>query len=320
MSYIVVVDYDKKANKVVCLQLNEELEKVERVLGTVDLDTLGTKTLKANLKPLNFTIDRNKKASQSRGSFERLHKKGVIVLAEFVSKSGTILGYRLLSLSNGAIGNLKRDEVLNKNKALGDDTPYMQNAMVRNETVCCYPNSPFKQVVVGEQSNTKVTKATTTVKKNDDEKSVFTKEQLAEIKTCRKKGIDSRLIENPELSPKQMRVLWVSKSRGALAEYFANPKMDIDVMKFYGNILYNPRIVKDCSLLLSHPEIGLKRVKEFYKCIQSGIDYSGWLNETSTMIEANRLMVETTQWGRFKKLTDEEIKHLKMQAISKEVW
>ena len=86
-----------------------------------------------------------------------------------------------------------------------------------------------------------------------------------------------------------MRVIWVSKSNGALSEYFAKPCYSVDVMKFYGDRLVSPLAVKECSLMLSKPDLTLGQLTQLYLCIGDGVDYSDLCNLSEDEIYSARL-------------------------------
>lgn len=257
----------------------------------IRLSDLGRLVISNNLKPLNFSVDRNCEVKQDCGSFSRFNKGGTaIVIAEYKNTAGRTLGYKLISSTSGCTFKLKTADLVAQEKKL--KRPIMQNAIVRNDCVNCYPLHKFPVIVVGDkkaQRNAENKISSHLSKKKTIEKPTFSKEQLKEINACKKKGIDSSIIENPSLSPEQMRVIWVSKSNGALSEYFAKPCYSVDIMKFYGDRLVSPLAVKECSLMLSKPDLTLGQLTQLYLCIGDGVDYSDLCNLSEDEIYSARL-------------------------------
>lgn len=108
---------------------------------------------------------------------------------------------------------------------------------------------------------------------------------------AKKDNIDIRLIANPELSSEQMRVLWVSKKKGAYSEYFAKPEYSVDVMKFYADRLLTKKMVQECADLLSNPKYSVPQLTELYLAVCEGIDYTTFkdLPANSMYVERERL-------------------------------
>lgn len=268
------------------------------------------------LKPLNFSIDRHNKIKQDCGSFKRFNGSSMIVIAELVSHSGVIKGYRLYSCAYNNFLNATRKDIIER--AGQTSEPYLQNAVIRNGTVNCYPNHPFVRIKIGDSSavkkgkKTKVASVKTSRKKTTAE-SEYTKEQLNEIYKCREHGIGSAEIENPKLSPKQMRVLWVAKGKGALVQYFANPNLSVDVMKFYADRLINRDMANECALLLQHPELTVDELSELYQCVASGIQYRDLIGKNSETIYVKRIERDKKFWG----IINMDVSAIRESAIEK---
>lgn len=292
MSYIVVLSVINSNNACSYALFNEKTLNRESVNSIIALSDLGTLTISHGYKPLNFSVDRNGQVKDDSGSFSRFHKDGVaIILAEIQNMSGRVLGYKLVSSLSGAVNNLKTDEIVKKEKALG--RPFLQNGIVRNNTVNCFPLHKYPKILTDtrkvKQPSEKVQEKPRVEKPRvKNETLEFTKEQIAEINKCRNKGVDSRFIENPKLSVEQMRVLWVSKSKGALSEYFARPDYSVDVMKFYADRLYSKKIVQECSLMMHKPNLSVAQLSELYLCVCDGVNYSDLCDLSASDIEVKR--------------------------------
>ena len=239
-----------------------------------------------NLKPVNFSIDRDNNIREDAGSFKRFQKSGVgIVIAEIKSPYGRSLGYKIIQSTTGTVVNMRTEEIVQKEKVLG--RPFLQNGIVRNDTVNCYPLHSFP--VIKLQKAVKPSKVTTTTEsKVTKPKSEFTEAQKKEIQMCRSKGINSSFIEDVRLTPEQMRVCWVAKTKGVLSEYFAKPEYSVEVMKFYADRLVSNLAVKECKLMLQHPNLKVSQLSELYLCICEGVDYSEVINDTASDIRVYR--------------------------------
>ena len=249
------------------------------------------------LKLLNFSIDRDGSIKQDCGSFSRFHKDGVfVVIAVIKKRSGKVVGYRLLNSLNNTIVNQKVEDIVYLEKMQG--RPVLQNAMVRGGTVCCYPCHRFPEMVIAKPARKNSKKSTPKEQEKEvkapkqvarpqpaSNTSKFSDSQKKEIITCRKHGINSDFIENPELSAQQMRVLWVSKSKGCYSEEFASPKYNFEVMKFYADRLFSEKAVENCRPMLSNPSLTVEQLQALYECLLEGVDITNLASENKTADE-----------------------------------
>ncbi len=262
--------------------------------------------MRGSNRPVNFSIDRTGAIVQDRGSFSRMVNEYGVVLAEFVTQVGDIVGCRLLTvngdISSPIVVDVPLADILNMEKRLG--RPYLQNAIIRNNTINSYPRQSFPRFAVSQEKKQKrgVVKPVKPVNKNVNpdakrhkkqakmpQSPQYTKAQEQERAKCREHGVDVNLISDPKLSPEQMRVLWVSKSKGCLSEYFAHPDYSVDVMKFYGDRLYSENAVQACGELLHHRDLDVDTLSELYLCIDAGLDYTPLIGMSKSAIEVERL-------------------------------
>lgn len=240
-----------------------------------------------NLKPVNFSIDRNNTLKEDAGSFKRFDKTGVgVVVAEIQNPYGRSLGYRIIQSTTGVLVNMKTEEIVQKEKVLG--RPFLQNGIVRNNTVNCYPLHSFPVIKVQKAPKQKAERKPVEKVKAPKTQVPYTKEQLAELNFCKSKGINTSFIENPQLTPEQMRICWVAKGKGVFAEYFAKPEYSTEVMKFYADRLVSNLAVKECTLMLKNPELKVSELSELYLCVCDGVDYTSVLNEPAFKIRLHR--------------------------------
>lgn len=248
--------------------------------------------------PVNFSISRDRKVKQDCGDFARFSQYGsAVVIAELKSKSGRNLGYRLLSCANSILVNVKTEDILQKEASFGNNEHFLQNGIIRNKTVNCYPLKPFPVITVNTSKSKQPKPQATSERPKETKKQNFTSEQLNEIALCEKNGINSRFIKNSKLSPSQMRVLWVSKSKGALSERFANPQLSVEAMKFYADRLYDKKTADDCADMLKHTELSVPELTELYSCICQGLPYESYIGLSATDIQVKRDQEVVQYWG-----------------------
>lgn len=297
--------------------------KVARIdstsLKVIDCNVVDEPTLvrgSAQGIPVNYSVDKGTgKIKETMGSFSRLSDKTFIVLQELSTKTGTIVGYRLLNPSNGSIIAKKKEDIVAY--ASKSDKPLLQNGIIRSGRVNCYPDSPFQKCIIGVKKKPAVRKPEHIRKVPEDVNKVnpeskptsgadllsqFSKEQKKELALAKKNGVNLRIIANPKLTPEQMRVIWLAKKDGVYSEYFANPEMSVDCMKLYSAVLTSKRMVKECSLLLSKPELEYSCLYELYASLASGLDYTQWIGLDASNIREKREIAEKTLWD-----TDDEV-------------
>lgn len=142
---------------------------------------------------------------------------------------------------------------------------YVENSYFR-----LYPNVSIPTEVHKTRTASKVrtkimeqTKSSAPAQVTDD---MFTDRQKVELKLAEDEGLKD-LIYNPNLSPEQMRVLWMSKMRGSLAEAYKNPAISVPCMKWYSNNLKHKLDVQDYKFCLAHPELTVEQLEVYKKCI-----------------------------------------------------
>lgn len=118
---------------------------------------------------------------------------------------------------------------------------------------------------------------------------MFTDKQKIELKLAEDEGLKD-LIYNPKLSPEQMRVLWMSKSRGSLAEAYRNPAIPVDSMKWYSTNLKHNLDVQDYKFCLAHPELTVEQLDVYKKCISldMNLEQIGVLSAAELELTFNR--------------------------------
>ena len=290
--------------------------------------------------PVNFGVDRTGHITAECGDFSRFSSKGSgVILAELRTKGGKTLGYRVLSCLSGQIVNLKVKDIVERDNAYGDEH-FIQNGIIRNGVVNCYPRHPYPEInMMKEDKHKKISKSAVLPtasneypiqnengkkalrSESDNSKDIdkrkqyfggmtrkqaekfvsnpanYKQEQNKELARCKKAGIDPLLIGDPDLDPKQMRVLWVAASNGAKAEYFNSPKISTDSMKFYADRIFSDDMASDCAAMLAHPELSVDELDELYMCLCDGMDYTGLIGSSPSDIDVARLKQNTEYWG-----------------------
>lgn len=164
MSQIAVIYYDKERDTVSCSQISDDFH-FESYLGSMSKKQLVNICKINNLKPINFSIDRNDEIVEDCGAFSRFSNDGDcgVILAEIHNKNGETEGYRILQCRpEGNIVNLTIDSILKKNKEVTGT--FLQNGIIRENgekeaTVACYPQKPFQTITMhGEKKVTTVKK------------------------------------------------------------------------------------------------------------------------------------------------------------------
>lgn len=313
MTYIAVIGYNKEHSYVRVAQLDESLNVCNSSVKDMSMSDCVNLCVRLRAVPLNFSIDQNRGIIvQDWGSFDRFSKEGcAVIVGELKSKSGMTLGYRLLSCSNGVVANYKTSVIIER--ASKQKTPFLQNGIIRNNTVACYPGKRYIKLRTPSSSELKQAVSKTAASGANQAKSAgaaqskpvkFNNDQSVELDRCKKAGIDPKLISDPRLNKQQMRVLWVSKGNGAYSEAFNDPKYSVDQMKFFADRVCTPQMAKECSDLLNHPELSVDEMRELYQCICEGVDYSDLIGKTPSEIMIERENRSRDYWGKQSLLND----------------
>ena len=145
------------------------------------------------------------------------------------------------------------------------------------------------------------------VNKEITNKDKYSKEQIREILACRKKGINSKFIENPKLQPSQMRILWLAKSKGIFMNQVAKPSFSEDALKAYADILYNKAQVTLCKPIIAHPEFDGEKVRALYEALQHGLKVEPLVNLSVDEIYDKIQAKKADFWDKpFTQMTQEE--------------
>lgn len=300
VKYLAVISYSKRDKKCILVGLDEQLNGVctkECTLETLPAATQG-------YKPLNYSIV-NGEVMQDNGSFSRFDNCDFIVIAQLVSHRGAVLGYRFYNVKTGALANFPVKQVKDFIKSCDIGAQLFQNAIIRNDALCAYPNKPFISIpwfAKAREQHERHTEPKAKPKSVNTLMNKFSPDQIREIYQCKEDGINPALISDPNLSRQQMRILRIAKKNGALAEHFNSAKYSPEVMKFYADRLVDEDLVFQCRDLLSHPELSVKQLTNLMDCIYAGVPYQDLLESTPEDIYLARLERDKGLWTSLKRV------------------
>lgn len=229
-----------------------------------------------NLETINFecrdgrVVNKYKDASLRRFNQKGYKVKPFVVLSEIHNDKGALLGYRY-STNNGYTYMRKTEDFIrdceqlmakaNANIAgeVEDEFKPVQNMKfiskdaASNKTGTSYlsiyiETNPLPVEVLVSKDNKYAKPVAPTVapaskeqKKKKSAKdalaSIYTKEQLAEIKSANDSKVDISIISNPKLSAEQMRIIWTTERNGQLGRKFADPSYPADYMQWLALML-----------------------------------------------------------------------------------
>jgi len=291
---IAIIDTVEKAEarKLFCAIIADDYSKVQMAVLEDKALALYATTYKA--QTINFKVDEATSAIvECCGVFDRLQSKNGIVPCVILSEmrsSIRLLGYIVLS-KNGSISRVRRDDVYSQcETARVRGVSFIQNGIYRDadgvKSISCYPYRPFdvhmvdstrKEVVRQPADDKRVAKPKT--------EPVYTKAQLLELKSAKEKGVDTRCIENPKLSPEQMHILWIAKRNGRAVELFTSPKYAPDTMRFFAKTVLSKSMYKTYYDMFN-ADYDAEQVEQLYYGISEGLDYSQYANPS---ISAKRM-------------------------------
>lgn len=275
---------------------------------------------------VNFKVS-NSKLEESAGSFSRFEdKNGVsprVILAEYVSEAGRVLGY-VVADKSGRIVRARKEEILSAcGKAKQAGVPFIQNAIYRvtdnTAMLAAYPGNEFYKLVQQLKKKMPEPKVAEHIKKSKSDKNAetsvstetkkevkpqaskpeekpknsdrYTEAQKKELIAAKKNGVDPLIVSNPKLTPEQMRIIWTAKRNNMASEYFANPKFSVEQMQFFAERLVDKRIFSDCRGFIS-PKYNVEQLAELYLGVCAGIDYTQYADPS---LSAEDMYVKRTE-------------------------
>ena len=143
--YFVVNAYDTKQKRYHVVGVSDDFKQC-RVFGFCDKTNFLSALAHSKATPLNFSVVNND-IVEDCGVFTRFDKAGtVVVLCEVQNPKG-VIDYVVLAYKGTPaqpyITRITEKTILVKEEQYGEHRHFVQNAMVRNGAVTCYPNKPF---------------------------------------------------------------------------------------------------------------------------------------------------------------------------------
>ena len=304
---IVIYNLNKNAVKPYLISILDEKYIVINQQN-VSKDELIELIINQQMKPINFSIDRKHELVEDNGALNRLkNKKGaLIILATVETKEGTILGYKVISSTNGLSFNLDMKAINNlySERANTKENVLFQNGIVRNIgenriSISCFPMKPFDKVIIDNKESVtgnkepvkKVNRVYKKAPKIDSPVTVeLTEKQCKEIERCRQAGVDPSILSDTRLTDKQMRVLWLAKSKkGSYVECFANADFSEDAMKFYADRVYDKETAEKYKILLDNPNLEVDSLQQLTTMIDDGLPCEDLIGKTPEEIYCARI-------------------------------
>lgn len=302
---IVIFNYTKNAEKPYLVSIIDEKYNIVQQCAVNREELIGI-VMTQQLKTINFSINRKNEIVEDCGALTRLKNKigALVILATVETKEGSILGYKVISSANGQIFNLDLNSItkLYYERANTKDNVLFQNGIVRlvgnnKLTISCFPMKPFDKIIFDnkkeskkEKVEPKVTKSKTVTQIDKPIEVELNEKQCKEIERCRKAGVNPSILSDPRLSDRQMRILWVAKSKkGSYVECFANADFSEDAMKFYADRVYDKETADKYKMLLDRPDLDVDKLQELTAMIDDGIPCEDLLNKTSEEIYCERI-------------------------------
>ena len=321
--YIAIIDYNKESDAVRYAIVSHDMDTVAGVYWK-RAGLLGNELMfDKDVIPVNFSVD-NCKLVEDWGKFERLWPGCGVVLAVVKNQSGKTVGYRVLNTSTLVIGVAPVEEVLHREEELdGTGRHLLHNAIIRNGKVDCYAGHKFIEQKMVRRSVIGGRSAPQPASERNSATAVSPREMAArrnELELANRNGVDISLISNPELNSRQMRVLWVSKSKGALSEYFNDPRLSVESMRFYADRIYSRKIADACRPMIERPTLDTSQLEELYLCIAQGVEYRDLLDSSAVDIRIARERRGGSYWGNSELLDDEVLRQKAIGALNYEMF
>lgn len=213
-----------------CKMMNEQ-----QVLATI---TSGAKWL--NIKVESGKIKGSTGALQR---FEDKEHKPYVIISQIVSDDNKLLGYKVANYDGNVKNVAIKEMIAYGNRISKAGKVPVQNAIFvpqesdKKAHYKAYPNTKFIVEVINTNKNKYTEKRRVNTSESEKNLSkldeIYTKEQIIQLKTGKKNGVDIRIFANPALSAKQMEVLRGALEQGLNVRPIAFPDFSVDAMKYY---------------------------------------------------------------------------------------
>ena len=243
-------------------------------------------SIKSGSKWLNIKLENNKlKGSAGALSrFEDAKHKPIVIISQLVNSESKTLGFKVASY-DGSVKNIPIKEMLAYGNRItkAGSVPEQKAIFVsadgdKKEHYKSYPNCSFITEVILSNKNKNTEHKKVALQKNEKTLSrleeIYTKEQLRELQTGKKSGVDIRIYANPALSAEQMHVLMNGLKNKLNVKPIAHPEYDVMCMKYYIDCLQNNIDIRQFTS--SKYDIG--QISELSLAVELGLDISKMSN------------------------------------------
>ena len=145
--YVVVTQYDSKTQKCFAVLLSSSL-KIVKIVGAVTKTQLVNAVITYRYTPLNFSINiKEHSIVMDSGDFSRFspsHAMGIILAEIYVNNEFNC--YLVLNNATFTLAKLTKTQIVGYTSKLGVNDCFIQNAVIRNNTVNAFPHKPFRKI------------------------------------------------------------------------------------------------------------------------------------------------------------------------------
>ncbi len=237
-------------------------------------------------KFLNIKVNKSGssvKVVGSSGSLDRFNNgknNPYVAISEIYSGDDRLLGYRLLGYNGDAKTVRLKDMIAMGKRVKAAGGIPIQNLQFndgyedKKAFFSKYPDSTIiKEVIVQHENKHNVVGKVDTKENNkalQKLESVFTKEQIVQLKKGKSQGLNIKLYANPKLSAKQMEVLRLFLAKNVNIKPFADPAISVDALEVY---LLDMQFGVDARRYMN-PKYNVAQAREISVAYQNGIDIS----------------------------------------------
>ena len=224
------------------------------------------------------------KVHGSSGDLKRFEPKNgsrpFVIIAQTINSNGKIIGYIVANYDGKVTRVSLKQLVAYGNNANKKDTVPVQNAIFITEDnnksahFKSYPNRPFIEEIINvgknEHSDTRRVNTANNQKTLVKPESIYTKDQIKQLKLGKQNNVDIRIYANPKLSAKQMSILRKGLQSKINVRPFAFPEYSEEVMKFY---IVELACKADIRSYLN-PRYNIEQIGELSLAAEEGLDIS----------------------------------------------
>lgn len=246
------------------------------------------------------------------------NKEESVILSEIRNKdTNELLGYRLARMYNGGCKIVKEPLSTVLGRCLEfrkHNTYYTSNGVyvpaiidggkiAKKAFIKSYKSEGFLIEyihVVRHNEDANAARINPANRRNIENKSkltdIFTKDQIMELKLAKNAGVDVRVIANPKLSPKQMRIIWKTEAEKLPGRKFADPKYSVEQMDFYSVELETGGKID----YMLDPRYSVDQLYQLSMAYNQGLDLSQLLNPKLSPEKMSRIIgdLQSATWNK----------------------